>query len=528
MRDRTCSIWTWPNTSWLFKELHFRVFQFFFSETHDGIWRWHLRFECGWNLALYRSLPNILWFVFLLCDLSCGSDGIEDLDRHERTAPETYNPKQKSLSRWRKENICLHLYYNIFNYIWLASKNLQRNVAPSERWALFPDWTTNDFALRIAKRRKRSQLAQFFVISHYFSGSILILWSPPNGLSYYRKHKRSSINKQKAAGCRTSAIEFFNISVYPRFVIFTFSLCYLRGTYHRREGDYWSRRSTTTVMELTQLHRKAHCLHIHNLPFAYFLICCHPFCKCCCVLKHGVMCSCVWPCCVACWCVKWRNDMCCSMIMCDVVRCCCLSMLNSALKREAWREEISPPHRGRQHIPVLEGFDKVRRCVQRTWAWSAETGRHRLHWRSSYSPPRAGPIASVHMTCLLVEDVRYTRSSQSNMQRSAFVTHRRWAHKSTRRRLTSDTPRKHPTVAYTKLVVFLRGKELLCQGGSWSRQRRWSPCRLVVPSEGIQSPQARRTVVGACCVDRQLVVALEACLRSHPHPYPPLYLLRSI
>ena len=227
---------------------------------------------------------------------------------------------------------------------------------------------------------------------------------------------------------RTSAIEFFNISVYPRFVIFTFSLCYLRGTYYRRGGDYWSRRSTITAMELPQLHRKAHCLHIHNLPFAYFLICCHPFCKCCCVLKHGVMCSCVWPCCVACWCVKWRNDMCCSMIMCDVVRCCCLSMLNSALKREAWREENSPPHRGRQHIPVLEGFDKVRRCVQRTWTWSAETGRHRLHWRSSYSPPRAGPIASVHMTCLFVEEALSTQEHQE-------ATHQRHTKKASYRRI---------------------------------------------------------------------------------------------
>jgi len=49
--------------------------------------------------ALDQSLPNILWFAFWLCDLSCGSVGIEDLDRHERTAFKTYNPKQKSLSR---------------------------------------------------------------------------------------------------------------------------------------------------------------------------------------------------------------------------------------------------------------------------------------------------------------------------------------------------------------------------------------------------------------------------------------------
>ena len=87
------------------------------------------------------------------------------------------------------------------------------------------------------------------------------------------------------------------------------------------------------------------------------------------------------------------------------------------------------------------------------------------------------------------------------------MTHCRWAHKSVRRRLTIDTSRKHPTVASTELVVYLRGKELLHQGGSWSSQRRGSPRHFVVASEGIQSPQTRRTAAGACSVYRQLVVA---------------------
>jgi len=78
----------------------FLSFSNFFSQKHLTESGGHI---CDWSAdgtwALDRSLPNILWFSFWLCDLSCGSVGIEDFGRHRTTQSKNRFPeKKKNLS----------------------------------------------------------------------------------------------------------------------------------------------------------------------------------------------------------------------------------------------------------------------------------------------------------------------------------------------------------------------------------------------------------------------------------------------
>jgi len=113
-------------------------------------------------------------------------------------------------------------------------QNLQRNVAPSERRVLFPDRTTNDYALRIAKGRKRSQLAQFLLMlfSTTLVGSILILWVPPNGFHIIknRNDHLSTNRRQLVAAPVQLSFQHFCLSSFC--YNHNFSLFHLRGTQH--------------------------------------------------------------------------------------------------------------------------------------------------------------------------------------------------------------------------------------------------------------------------------------------------------
>ena len=86
------------------------------------------------------SVPNIFfWLAFWLCDLMCGSAAIQDFDRHKQTATETYNLKQKSLSRRRKEHVPIYIATSSITFGWLPK--FTTNVMSGDRSALFFDWT---------------------------------------------------------------------------------------------------------------------------------------------------------------------------------------------------------------------------------------------------------------------------------------------------------------------------------------------------------------------------------------------------
>ena len=133
------------------------------------------------------------------------------------------------------------------------------------------------------KARNESRVSAapvFFCIIFHF----LLLWIP----SYFtepiewrprviKSKNERPVNKQRAADCRTSAIEFSLFLLFPVLLFLIFSSLFTRNSSPTSGRSLRSRRSSITAMELPQLHRGAHCSQIHNLSFTYFFIDCPPF-----------------------------------------------------------------------------------------------------------------------------------------------------------------------------------------------------------------------------------------------------------